>query len=418
MKIPDTTITALYGPEDSGRQRRRYRDLLRAYTGSFEKPQPALYPSSPGRTELGGNHTDHNGGRVLCAAVSRDTVALCGRRADNRVRLRTSALPGLIDVKLEDLDPHPEERGTPHALIRGVAAGFRREGFAIGGFSAIIHGEVGIGSGLSSSASFEVLLGGILAALYNDGRVDRLTLAQIGRRAENDYFGKPCGLMDQAAAALGGVLALDFEEENAPTVVRVPADFPRSDYVLAVVHTGAGHEGLTDAYAAIPAEMKAVAALFGQPNLRGVSERAFRARLDEVCRRAGDRAALRALHFFTENRRVGRMVEALAAGRFDDYLRLAAESGASSAGLLQNTLPPEGSGRSQPAALALALSHDFLSRAGRGACRIHGGGFAGTIQAYIHRDDLRSYEKLMTPLFGKGAVEPLRIRAEGVTTVA
>lgn len=418
MKVPEKMLARLYGAEDSGRQKRRYRDLLREYAGSFEKPQPALYVSSPGRTELGGNHTDHNNGRVLCASVSRDTVALCGPRSDNRAKLRTSALPGLFDVDLGDLQPRPEERETSHALIRGVAAGFREEGFAIGGFSAIIHSEVGIGSGLSSSASFEVLLGGILSALYNDGRVDPLAVATIARRAENEYFGKPCGLMDQAAAALGGVLALDFEEEDAPAVVRVPADFARSEYVLAVVHTGAGHEGLTDAYAAIPAEMRAAAALFGQKTLRGVSERAFRARLPEVRRRAGDRAALRALHFFAENRRVGLMAEALAAGRFDDHVRLVAQSGASSAGLLQNTIPPGGSGRSQPAALALALSNEFLARAGRGACRIHGGGFAGTIQAYVHRDDFRAYSRLLTPLFGKGSVEPLRIRAEGVTPVA
>jgi galactokinase len=415
MQIPDENIIGLYGEENLGRQQRRYRDLLREYSGSFEKPQPLYFVSAPGRTELGGNHTDHNNGRVLCAAVRQDAVALAGLRRDNHIKLRSSAFAKAFDIDLSVLDPRDNEKWTTDALIRGVAAGFIKSGFDIGGFNAVVHSDVGIGSGLSSSASFEVLLGCILNALYNGNRMAPEIIARIGRYAENVYFDKPCGLMDQMASATGGVLAIDFEDSENPAVEPMHMDLDSTDYVLAVVDTGRGHDDLTEAYAAIPAEMKKAAALFGKRTLREVEEDAFRMDMGRVRNLIGDRAVLRALHFFAENRRVSEMVEALKSGGFDQYLRLVAASGASSASLLQNIIPPETEGKEQPAALALSVSDDFFSRSlpGGGVCRIHGGGFAGTIQAYVRKDCFPDYVRLMSSLFGTGCVQPLRIRKQG-----
>jgi galactokinase len=415
MHIPDKTLVELYGEEDIDRQRQRYRDLLRDYSGSFKKPQPLHFVTSPGRTELGGNHTDHNNGRVLCAAVRQDTVALAGPRSDTRVKLRSSAFAKLFDIDLSVLDPQSSERWTTDALIRGIAAGFKKSGFRIGGFNAVVHSDVGIGSGLSSSASFEVLLSSIFNALYNECRIDLRTIAGIGQYAENVYFDKPCGLMDQMASALGGVLSIDFEDSENPLVEQISMDLDSIDYVLAVVNTGRGHADLTDAYAAIPAEMKKAAALFEKRTLREVEENAFCADINRVRNCIGDRAVLRALHFFAENRRVGEMVEALKSNDFDGFLQLVAASGASSASLLQNIIPPDQSGGAQPAALALGLSDDFFRRSirRRGVCRIHGGGFAGTIQAYVHKEHFADYVQLMTLLFGNGCVQPLHIRKQG-----
>ncbi len=416
MPIPEKFLVELYGAENIERQQRRYRDLLREYSGCFEKPQPMCFVSSPGRTELGGNHTDHNHGRVLCAAVRQDAVALVGLRSDNHAKVRSSAFPKPFDVDLSELEPRESEKWTTNALIRGVAAGFAQSGFRIGGFNAVLHSDVGIGSGLSSSASLEVLLGGIFNGLYNESRIDPGAIARIGQYAENVYFDKPCGLMDQTACALGGALAIDFEDCENPVVAKIDMDLDPTGYILAVVDTGHGHADLMDAYAAIPTEMKQVAALFEKETLREVNEDALRADLNRVRERIGDRAVLRALHFFAENRRVVAMVDSLKSGDFDAYLRLVSDSGASSANLLQNIIPPDQAGSAQPAALALGVSEDFFRRriGGRGACRIHGGGFAGTIQAYVHKDDFAEYVHLMTSLFGDGCVQPLHIRRQGV----
>ncbi|MBN2243309.1 MAG: galactokinase, partial [Acidobacteria bacterium] len=302
MTVPDNRLVELYGIGDLDRQRRRYRDLLRECSERFGSPASPRCVSAPGRTELGGNHTDHNHGRVLCAAVSRDAVAAVQPRSDSRVRLKSSAYDKECEVDLSSLDPREEEKGTTEALIRGVAAGFRKNGFHIGGFDAVVYSDVAIGSGLSSSANFEVLIGGIFNALCNAGGIEPVTLAKIGQFAENAYFGKPCGLMDQLASAVGGVLAIDFKEAENPRIEKVPVDFSQTGYVLAVVDTGGSHADLTPAYASIPNEMKRVASLFGENTLRGVAEEALRANLPGVRKNAGDRAALRALHFFAENR--------------------------------------------------------------------------------------------------------------------
>jgi len=414
MKIPDNRLIELYGSANLGRQQQRYQDLIREYSERFGTLQSLQFVSSPGRTELGGNHTDHNHGKVLCASVSRDSVAAIEPRSDNRVKLKSSAFPQLYEIDLSELDPRNEEKGSTHALIRGVAAGLNMKGFKTGGFNAVVYSDVFIGSGLSSSASIEVLIAGIFNTLYNGTGIDPVTLAKIGQYAENVYFDKPCGLMDQLACALGGVMSIDFEDNENPVVEQIPIDFSQTDYVLAVVDTGGSHADLTAAYASIPDEMKKIASLFEKNTLREVGKETFHANINMARTRAGDRAVLRALHFFAENHRVEMMVEALNSERFETYLRNVAESGASSSNMLQNTVPPGNSGSEQPAALAIGISNDFFQSRGCGVSRIHGGGFAGTIQAYVHKDHFRDYSQLMTSMFGDECVQSLIIRMQGV----
>jgi galactokinase len=417
MGIQDDRLVELYGADSLGAQRKKYQALIHEYSERFGAPESPRYVSAPGRTELGGNHTDHNHGKVLCAAVDRDAFGVFEPRSDNQVKLKSSAFPQLYEIDLSSFDPRNDEKGTTGALIRGVAAGLKKRGFQTGGFNAVVHSDVGIGSGLSSSASFEVLVGGIFNMLYNTGRIDPVTLAKIGQYAENVHFDKPCGLMDQLASAVGGVLAIDFEDVENPVVEKVPVDFGQTGYVLAFVDTGGSHADLTPAYASIPNEMKQVASLFGKSTLREVEEKTFRANISRVRADTGDRAVLRALHFYAENRRVAMMVEALKAERFDAYLRLVAESGASSNSMLQNTVPPNNAAKVQPAALAIGISNDFFQSQGRGVARIHGGGFAGTVQSYIHMDHFEDYSRLMSAIFGKDCIQPLTLRTQGVLEI-
>ena len=417
MNISDQSLIALYGADELETQRKRYRLLRNEFLKYFGDSEPLMYVSVPGRTELAGNHTDHNHGKVLCAAVSQDTIAVVCPRSDNLVKLKSSAFSDLFELDLSQLAPREYEKETTESLIRGVAAGFRSRGFDIGGFNAVVHSDVAIGSGLSSSASFEVLIGGIINVLYNGSRIDPITLAQIGQDAENVYFGKPCGLMDQLACAVGGVMSIDFMDNENPVVDSITVDFTQTDFVLAVVYVGASHADLTTAYASVPAEMKQVASLFEKNTLRELDEEVFRKNITMVRSKAGDRAVLRALHFYTENRRVSSMVEALKAGNFDAYLKLSAESGASSSSILQNTIPPGNLSDNQPAALAIGASIVFFELRGCGVARIHGGGFAGTIQAYVHKDHFDEYSELMRELFGDNCIVPIRIRMAGISVI-
>jgi len=414
VKIPDNILVALYGAGALDIQQQRYGSLVREYSEHFGTPKLLQFVSAPGRTELGGNHTDHNCGKVLCAAVRLDTVAVFELRSDHRIQLKSSTFQDLIEVDLSSLGSRDEENGTSSALIRGIAAGVKMKGFQTGGFNAVVYSDVGIGSGLSSSASFEVVIGSIINTIYNEGGMDQVTIAKIGQYAENVYFGKPCGLMDQLVCAVGGVLSIDFKDNDHPVVQKIPADFDRMDCILAVVNTGGSHADLTPAYASIPEEMRHVASLFGKSALREVREEELRANLSLVRKNAGDRAVLRALHFFNENRRVEKMVDALEAGDFEAYLGFVAESGESSVGMLQNTVAPGSTGQAQPAALALGVSNDFFRSRGRGVARIHGGGFAGTIQVYVPRDHFEEYTKIMAELFGDGCVQTLATRKQGV----
>jgi galactokinase len=405
-------LSELYGRTEAPFQAKRYATLaakaLEAFGGS-----PRFF-SAPGRTELGGNHTDHNRGRVLCAAVTLDAVAAALPSEDSRVEVWSEGWDRPFRVDLESLAPVESERGTTEALIRGVAEGLAERGFRVGGFRAVVDSRVVPGSGLSSSAAVEVLLGVIFSGLYNEGRVSFPELARIGQRAENRHFGKPCGLMDQMASAAGGVLAIDFLDPKDPSIERVSFDFEGNGLILAVVETGATHEDLQDEYASIPREMREVASVFGKEALRGLEMDTFLRKLPEVRAAAGDRAALRALHFLDENERVRAMVEALEDGRIQRYLKLVRRSGLSSWRFLQN-VTSSGSAKRQEMALALALTESFLGK--RGACRVHGGGFAGALQAYVPEDAFKDYREHMERFFGSGCVTRLRVRAEGACEV-
>jgi galactokinase len=374
------------------------------------------FVSAPGRTELGGNHTDHNHGKVLCAAVEQDTLAAAVPRDDGQICVESEGFEGHFELDVTDLELRESERGTSVALIRGVLAGLKETGARLGGFTADVTSNVAVGSGLSSSASFEILIGCIVNDLYNNGEIAPAKIARIGQYAENAYFGKPCGLMDQTASAVGGILSIDFKEPNAPLIHKHGFDFADTGYSLVVVNTGGSHADLTEAYASIPAEMKQVARYFGADVLRSVKEEDLSNKLPQLRKKLGDRPVLRALHFMEENKRVDRMVAALESGDFEAFMDQVRASGLSSQNILQNTVPPASDGSEQGVTLALGLSQLFFEAKGRGISRVHGGGFAGTVQAYVHDDDLTGYRKLMESVFGVNSVEHITIRAKGAGT--
>jgi galactokinase len=419
----------LYGPSGVEAARRRYAGLIEGILEDSPGGFPAAeFPetrgelrvfTAAGRTELGGNHTDHNRGKVLAASIQLDAVAVVAPRHDKRVFFRSA---GHRDVSVNlakadgsaDLAVREEETGTTAALVRGIAAELTRRGTVVGGFAANAASTVLPGSGLSSSATVEALLGRIFDGLYGGGNRSALELAQIGQIAENAYFGKPCGLMDQIACASGGAVAIDFGDPARPLIRQVRFEPEAAGYALCVVDTHGSHAGLTAEYAAIPAEMKAVAGLFGKEVLRELSLEQVLDRAAEIRRAAGDRALLRAVHFFNENQRVEALLAALENNDLKRFLDLVNRSGDSSFELLQNIYSPK-----QPAeqalSVALALTRNFIATeaGGAGACRVHGGGFAGTIQAYMPLDRMAAYRRRMEGLFGAGAVTELRIRPVG-----
>lgn len=404
-------LAEVYGKEAVASALKRYEALSRAMLAARPNEEQRFF-SSPGRTELGGNHTDHNRGRVLCAAIDLDAVACVVPNRDRSVRIHSEGYDP-IEIDLSDLECRSEERGTTAALVRGIARGLADRGAPVKGFDALIHSTVLPGSGLSSSAAVENLFGGILSDL---AQIDTpaIELAKLGKYAENDYFGKPCGLMDQAASAVGGVVTIDFADPAKPRVKRIKYDFRAEGYALVVVNTGGSHADLTADYAAIPSEMQVVASFFGAESLREVEPELLLARGPEIRKAAGDRALLRALHFVGENRRVLDMVAALSKGSLRKYFKLVKKSGDSSWKLLQNLYPPEAP-EEQGLCLALALSADFLGK--KGAARVHGGGFAGTIQAYVPLDMLDGYSALMERYFGSGAMIKLAVRPLGAVKI-
>ena len=371
--------------------------------------EPQRYFSAPGRTEIGGNHTDHQRGRVLAAAVNLDTCAAVALNSDGVIRVLSKGYP-LCQVNLTQLRPDASEFGTTTSLIRGVAAWFREKGYAISGFDAYVESTVLPGSGLSSSAAFEVLMGTILNGLFCVGEVDAKTVAMVGQYAENVFFGKPCGLMDQMASSVGNLVTIDFFRKDDPDVRPVNVDFASFGHALCIIDTGADHADLTDEYAAITRELKAVCGHFGKEVLTEIREEDFYAAIPALRRSCGDRAVLRAIHFYRENARVPRQVAALEAGDFDRFLALIRESGESSYMYLQNVIPA-GRTTHQEVALSLALCQQLLG--GRGACRVHGGGFAGTIQAFVPMDMLENFQKNMDAVLGTGACHVLSIRPQG-----
>lgn len=364
--------------------------------------------SAPGRTELGGNHTDHQHGLVLAAAVTLDTKAAAAENNDGCIRVISEGYAP-VTVPIDELEKHPEERNTTAALVRGVAAGFLRRGYGVRGFDAYIVSDVLPGSGLSSSAAFEVLIGTVINAL-SGGALSPAEIARIGQYAENEYFGKPSGLMDQTASAVGGIVAIDFADPGAPVITPVEFDFAGCGYALCIIDSGADHAELTEEYAAITNELKAVCRLFGKKHLREVDEREFYARIAEVRRAAGDRAVLRAAHVFNENKRCAVETASLGNGDFERFLQLVSESGRSSWMYLQNVIPT-GSTARQELAFALLLCERLLG--GRGAFRVHGGGFAGTVQAFIPVDMLENFRAGIDAVLGAGSCHVLSIRREG-----
>ena len=373
------------------------------------KMRESVIFSAPGRTEISGNHTDHQHGCVLAAAVNLETVAEVTLNGTNRICVRSEGYaPVVIDLK--DLTVHEEEKNTTAALIRGVAAAFTQRGAKLQGFDAEVRSTVLPGSGLSSSAAFEVLIGTICNELFFDSRLSAVEIAQIGQYAENVYFGKPCGLMDQTASSVGGMVYIDFENPANPIVEKLDFDFAKAGHALCIIDSGADHADLTDEYAAIPGELKQVSAYFGREVLRDIPETDFFAALPDLRHRVPDRAILRAVHFYQENKRVQRQAQALREGDFDAFLRLVSESGRSSWMYLQN-ITPAGAIQHQDVAVALALCDTLLQ--GRGAYRVHGGGFAGTVQAFVPMDMLDAFKSGIERVLGEGKCHVLSIRPQG-----
>lgn len=406
-------IPVLYGDNKNiiKDQTHRYENLVDQFNSHFETDELHFF-STPGRTEIGGNHTDHNHGRVLAASINLDSIAVVSKIDEKKVELYSAGYEGSFKVNLDQLGAVPEEQGTTASLIRGIASRFLQLGYKIGGFNACITSDVLPGSGLSSSASIEVLIATIFNALYNENRIESEILAQTGQYAENTYFGKPSGLMDQMACAVGGIISIDFKNNKDLKVEKVDFDFDKQKYTLLVVDTGGSHADLTDDYSSVPAEMKAAAKIFDLEVLREVSLDLYLEKIPSIRKQLGDRAVLRGLHFIQENERVISEVAALESGDFQSFLRLVEASGNSSFKWLQNIYTTKNI-KKQGVSLALALTEIYIKKIGEGACRVHGGGFAGTIQVFLPDNSVAGYIKEMEQVFGKDSVQVLKIRSYG-----
>ncbi len=413
----DKTLTDLYGEDALDRQRFRYTDAIREFSNLYGHDRDVSLFSVPGRSELSGNHTDHNRGKVIACSVNLDIIAVAAAREDSVIRLKSAGFPEDVVDLASYIAPDESDFGHSTSLIAGVAAGMKMRGYSVGGFDAYTISSVLKGSGLSSSAAFENMVGTILSHIYNEGSVDYVSVSQISQYAENAFFGKPCGLMDQMACAAGGTITIDFEDKENPRAEKLDFDFNRAGYRLCIVNTGGNHADLTADYASVPAEMKEAAGLCGKEVLREVDEEKFLEALPSLREKCGDRAILRALHFFEENRRVTSQAEALKNGNLDAYFRGVLESGRSSCFYLQNVYSTVNV-REQGLTLALCLCEKFLKRVARpSAFRLQGGGFAGTIQAYVPEENVDEFVKYMGSFFGESSVFVLRIRPAGAVRV-
>ncbi len=406
------SLTKLYGSRAVDNVK-RYEKLLKMYEETFGGEGELSLFSAPGRTEIGGNHTDHQHGRVLAASVDMDMIAVASPVNDGTVSVKSEGYP-LCEFSLQDLSVKEEDKNTTRALIRGVVSRFVKIGCPVKGFRACVSSNVLPGSGISSSAAFEVLIGNIVNALFFENRASAVEIAQIGQYAENVYFGKPSGLMDQTASSVGNILTIDFENTENPVVKRLDVDFEKTGLALCIIDSGADHADLTAEYAAIPQEMKKVCEVFGKEVLRQIPEEEFFSKLPQIRREAGDRAVLRAMHFYADNARVPLQAKALEEGDILTFLRLVQESGQSSWLYLQNIVPC-GSTIHQEMAVTLALCGKLLN--GRGAYRVHGGGFAGTVQAFVPVDLLPSFREGIEEFLGEGCCHVLHIRPVGGTQI-
>ena len=389
-------------------QKQRYIDAIKMYEQYYGLDDVKIF-SAPGRSEIGGNHTDHQHGEVLAAAINLDAIGIVKEKSSDEIRVISDKSPELV-VSLEDLSIKEEERETTKALIKGVLAGFLEKGYAIGGFQAYITSDVLIGSGVSSSAAFETLIGTILSGLYNKMSVSAVDIAMIGQYAENVYFGKPCGLMDQMACSVGGLVHIDFRNPDNPIVDKVSFDLEKFGYSLCITDTKGSHADLTDEYAAVPEEMKRVANYFGKEVLVDVTMDEMLKEIVEIRKVLSDRCVLRALHFWNENERVKKEVSSLKDADIQSFLSTIKDSGNSSYKYLQNVYSNKDISH-QNVSLALALSEMFLGE--KGVCRVHGGGFAGTIQAFVPNENVKFYQEHMDSVFGKGTCSVLKIRKFG-----
>ena len=407
----DAPLAAVYTTAGLDQARTRALRVAQALSDAFspKNDTPAALFSGPGRTELGGNHTDHQHGHVLCASVDMDMLACAAPNGLDVIRVQSEGYPAL-EVSLADLSPRKADENTSAALVRGVADGIQKRGYAPGGFDACVASNVLSGSGLSSSAAYEILIGGILNYFFCGGALNAVELAKIGQYAENVHFGKPCGLMDQMGASIGGAVAIDFRDPAVPEMRQAGYDFAQSGHALCIIDTGSCHADLTDDYAAITQEMAAVAAHFNQEFLREVPEADFRAAIPTLRKECGDRAVLRALHYYEDDRRAVQETEALARGDFQGFLDLVNASGLSSSLHLQNTWSISDP-RQQAIPVVLALGRELLE--GTGAIRVHGGGFAGTVQAFVPLDRLEAFKAGIEALLAPGMCHVLRIRPQG-----
>ena len=409
-KIQEGALT-LY-PElysDEKRQRERFVGMLDGFIELYGDTE-AILLSVPGRSEISGNHTDHNNGCVLAGAIDRDVIAVASATNDGVVRFFSEGYP-MSEVKIADTDNAANfEKYTSTSLIAGMLDGFKKKGYSVGGMNVYSTSDVLKGSGISSSAAYEVMIGNALNHLFNDGKVNNEEIAKLAQYAENVYFGKPCGLMDQMACAVGGFVYIDFANKDNPEVA--PIDFALSDrgYALCIVNTGGNHADLNEDYASVPAEMKSVARELGQDVLCGIDEGELLKNIPSLRQSVGDRAVLRALHFIRENERVKKARAALSEGRLDEFFKMVNDSGSSSFKYLQNVYTTHNVSE-QGISLALALADGYLS--GEGAYRVHGGGFAGTVQVFVKKERLEGLKTLMDSVFGEGSAVAFNVRPKG-----
>ena len=405
----DNLFLDIYVDEDKiSYQKQRYVNAIESYIEEFGEDDVEIY-SAPGRSEVGGNHTDHQHGEILAASINLDAIGIVKKTDDMKVSILSKGYT-LTTISLENLDMQEEEKETTIALIKGVVAGLANRGYKIGGFKAYITSDVLIGAGLSSSAAYETLIGNIVSGLYNNMSVSAEEIAIIGQFAENVYFGKPCGLMDQMACSVGNMVHVDFADINNPKVEKVTFDLNKYGYSLCITDTKGSHADLTADYAAVPEEMKKVAAFFGKEVLLGLTVDDILENIVKVREQVGDRGVLRALHFIRENERVQKEVSYLSDEDIEGFLKTVAASGNSSYKYLQNVYS-NADVQHQNVSLALAISEDFLGD--NGVSRVHGGGFAGTIQAFVKNDIVIEYQKIMDKVLGQGACSVLKIRKYG-----
>ena len=403
--------SALYS--DVEYQAKRMIEAIEKFEEKYGSDRDVYLLSVPGRSEILGNHTDHNHGKVMAGAINRDIISVVSKNDKGQIRFFSEGYHESVISISASHDPKNYRQFTSAALVAGMVRGFSDAGYSVGGFDAYTTTEVLKGSGLSSSAAFEVMIGNILNHLYCGGEVDNKEIAKIAQFSENVYFGKPCGLMDQMACAVGGFVYIDFADEKNPVVTPIRFSLGDHGYSLCIVNTGGSHSNLNDDYASVPGEMKAVARTLGGEVLRGKSKAQLLKAMPELRKTHGDRAILRAMHFLGENERVESAKQALKAGKIGEFFRNIRASGNSSYKFLQNVYTTQNV-REQGLSLALCLTEEFLS-VHEGACRVHGGGFAGTIQAFIRNSDVEEYRALMDSVFGDGATMPLFVRPLGAT---